>query len=512
MGLPAAAAYGPLLWAHGQRLWAKEHFQFIPVYLAAVLYVVWQRFGSESPPPKGRWRVEPVTLCLGLPALAVAWVIHSPWLAALSLVLVGNAVLAWFPQTRQSWRLLILLIPLPLNLDQQLILRLQTVSSQLASRALDVLDVPHLRQGNIMELTSRRLFVEEACSGINSVYLLLAAVMFYLVLARARWVVAVPLVISTIAWSILANALRITAIAVADQKWQIDLTAGVPHDMIGIATTLFALLAIFSTNSLLQFLTGSLSDKQIRDPASSSTTLTPTVLWNTLTTSNLSLVYTHGRRGMSVSVQRWKLAGLLFVSFVACCSSRWGLQAWADWRGPEPQLPLPADTGSSASDRLAALTAADLEDTSQGQYTVTAADVHGIRPDEAAAHSRWNLSTGAWDAQLRISGPFAVYPTADATVNAQVERVAYRKIPVIGQQANMRETTSVLPDGRRLRAWTVVFRNSGEVISAHAQRTAGDLLNRFRSGTHTEQQTLYRVELVVEQSSSLSLPQRQAQE
>ena len=277
VGLPAAAAYGPLLWAHGQRLWAKEHFQFFPVYLAAVLYVVWQSFGSESSPPKGRWRVEPVTLCLGVTSLAVAWVIYSPWLAALSLLLVGNAALAWFPRTRQSWRLLILLIPLPLNLDQRLILRLQAVSSQLASRALDVLDIPHLRQGNVMELPSRRLFVEEACSGINSVYLLLAAVLFYIVLARARWILAVPLVMSTIAWSILANAFRITAIAVADQSWQIDLTAGVPHDLIGIATTLFALLAIFSTNSLLQFCTRSLSDQQIRDPDSSSTTLTPTV-------------------------------------------------------------------------------------------------------------------------------------------------------------------------------------------------------------------------------------------
>lgn len=512
VGLPAAAAYGPLLWTHGQQLWAKEHFQFFPVYLAAVLYVTWQRFQGESPPAQGRWRIEPVTLCLGLPALAVAWVIHSPWLAALSLLLVGNAALTWFPLTRQSWRLLILLIPLPLNLDQRLILRLQAVSSQLASRALDVLDVPHLRQGNVMELTSRRLFVEEACSGINSVYLLLAAVLFYVVLARARWILAIPLVISTIAWSILANAVRITAIAAADEFWQIDLTTGVPHDLIGIATTLFALLAIFSTNSLLQFFTRSLSDKQIRDPDSSSTTLTPTALWNTLTTSNLSLISSRRNRGLSLSVRRWKLASLLCLVFVACSTSRWSLQAWADWQDSGAHSPPPVAADSSAPDRLAALTAADLEQGSQGQYTVTAIDRTDNRSDHTTPHARWKLSTGAWYAELRISGPFTAFPMTEPVADAQVESVAYRKIPGIGQNANLEETTSVLANGRRVRVWAAVFRDSGEVISAHAGQTTGELLNRFRRGTRGEQQTLFRVELTVEQPSSLSLPQRRDQE
>jgi len=64
--------------------------------------------------------------------------------------------------------LLPFMIPLPTVVYNQITFPLQLFASAVAEKSLDVLNVPVLRDGNILELASQKLSVAEACSGIRS--------------------------------------------------------------------------------------------------------------------------------------------------------------------------------------------------------------------------------------------------------------------------------------------------------------------------------------------------------
>lgn len=518
LAVPALIAYGPMLWTHAGHLFAKEHFQFFPVFLLAVLFTCRQRFQQEEAPPPESWRIEPVSMGVGLVAIAAAWVIQSPWLTAVSALMVGNSALAYFPSTRQAWRLLVLLIPLPLNLDQLLVQRLQSVSSQLASRTLDVLDVPHLMQGNVLELGGRHLFVEEACSGINSVYLLLAAALYFVVLAKARFIVGIPLVLSTIAWSVLANTARISVIAVAHDSWQTDLASGLAHDVLGVATTGFTLLAIFSTYNLLQFAGKSISDRQIREPSSSSSNLTPTALWNTLTTTRLSLVYEKGQRGLMLAVVRWKLTLLMMVVFVGSFSSKWGLHAWAEWNNTTSAIEssIPRESLEARRRKLQTLQNDQwLRGLRQLKVTQQPLERSNAMLDFDALS--WQVEGTGWKGRLIVAGPFhewrprGPYFPLDAR---QTEPAEIQPIPLLNN-TEMIVTRTSGADGQRVTAYSAMFRHSGEVVTPRTTVTAHDVVARFQKTEHfddREQKTLWHVELLTPQATSLNLPGRTEQE
>jgi len=269
LSIAAVVAYAGMILDYGQRLWALEYFQFYPVFVVAVLGLTISRVREGVFPDQRAWRIEPISLCLGVAALWGAGWIWSPWLAALSLLLLGDSLLSGHLAVRRCWRLLFLLLTLPMRLDEQLVHSLQRISSTYASTLLDRLNVPHLMRGNVLELADKRLFVEEACSGISSVYLLLAATAFYVVWARVRMIQAIPLILSVLWWSIVANIFRIVVIAAGIYFYGQDLTAGWQHETLGIFVLLLAMLGIYSTNNLLEFLLGQIRpdrNAQNKDP------------------------------------------------------------------------------------------------------------------------------------------------------------------------------------------------------------------------------------------------------
>src|ERR1044071_9462300 len=86
-------------------------------------------------------------------------------LVGLLLVLGGTALVRelLFPLL-----LLPFMIPIPTVIYNQITFPLQLFASAVAERSLEVLNIPVLRDGNILELASQKLSVAEACSGIRS--------------------------------------------------------------------------------------------------------------------------------------------------------------------------------------------------------------------------------------------------------------------------------------------------------------------------------------------------------
>ena len=74
---------------------------------------------------------------------------------------------------------LLLAIPLPSIVFNEITLPLQIIASKLASHLLPLFGVPVLREGNIIELPAMKLEVAEACSGIRSLVTLFTLAVFY---------------------------------------------------------------------------------------------------------------------------------------------------------------------------------------------------------------------------------------------------------------------------------------------------------------------------------------------
>ncbi len=65
--------------------------------------------------------------------------------------------------------------------------------------------VPHMRNANIIEIKGIQLFVEEACSGIGSLYALLAAAALLLLINRRSFFCSVLVLLSVPVWAMMGN-------------------------------------------------------------------------------------------------------------------------------------------------------------------------------------------------------------------------------------------------------------------------------------------------------------------
>jgi exosortase/archaeosortase family protein len=113
--------------------------------------------------------------------------------------------------------------------------------------------VTHVRAGNVIEIPGRRLFVEEACSGVNSLFSALACTVFYLLWTRRHAFVWFVLLASVPFWVLTANAGRITLVAWLRYHWDIAADVGRRHDALGYAVFAIAMILLFATERLLTF-------------------------------------------------------------------------------------------------------------------------------------------------------------------------------------------------------------------------------------------------------------------
>jgi exosortase len=164
----------------------------------------------------------------------------SPWMAYVAAVLV---ITAWMLLRLGAtyWRSILALtsilwitVPLPLGYDGKLISLLQTKSSVVASLVLDNFGILHLREGNILELTAKRLFVDEACSGIDSLYALMAICLSVVVWFRQPFLVGALSLSLVPVWASMSNIVRLVSIAVGIDRFNIDLSHGTPHTILGL--------------------------------------------------------------------------------------------------------------------------------------------------------------------------------------------------------------------------------------------------------------------------------------
>ena len=255
-------AHLPILLQYAVRMWRTGHYQFFPLLLIAVAWLLWDRksFLFED---KGNSNhaISVAMLSLVFVLVSVATALNSSFIGAISAWLLTAVSLFFYGGLTGLKRgipylaVLLFIVPLPARLDEKLVLSLQFISSDFASRILDNFGIVHFIEGVVLITEKKQFMTEEACSGVRSLFSSLAGITLYSIVLHARWWQYIVNWIQTIAWVLIGNAVRVASIVYVSDRWTESIATGFGHDMLGVATFVFVLAMSISTFRLVQALT-----------------------------------------------------------------------------------------------------------------------------------------------------------------------------------------------------------------------------------------------------------------
>ena len=231
-----------------------EHGIFVPLFS---LFVLWQdRKKLGAIPSSPSWAGLPLVM-LSLLTLVLGVLGAENFLsrASLMILLAGLIILfqGWefFRAVLFPWAFLILMIPVPNLILQQLTFPLQLYTAKLATGLLELVGVPVLLQGNVIGLASMPLDVAEACSGIRSLLTLVTLAIIYGYLMETRIWVRVALAIAAVPIAVAANSFRIFGTGLLVQCWDPDKANGFFHTFSGWLIFVVALILLFALHSVI---------------------------------------------------------------------------------------------------------------------------------------------------------------------------------------------------------------------------------------------------------------------
>ncbi|MGA3160835.1 MAG: exosortase/archaeosortase family protein [Terracidiphilus sp.] len=190
-------------------------------------------------------------MALGLVVLLLGIYGSELFLSRVSLVILLAGLILCFAgrqflkELRFALLVLLLAIPLPAIVFNQITFPMQIVASKLASSLLPVFGVPVLRQGNVIELPLIKLEVAEACSGIRSLMSLFTLAVFYGYFLEKSVRRRVALTLASIPIAITANAVRILGTGLCVQYWDPDKALGFFHEFSGWVIFLVSLTCLY---------------------------------------------------------------------------------------------------------------------------------------------------------------------------------------------------------------------------------------------------------------------------
>jgi exosortase len=147
---------------------------------------------------------------------------------------------------------LIWMIPIPIIIYNQITFPLQLVASRLATAWLELVQVPVLRDGNVLVMSNYSLEVVEACSGIRSLMTLIALAVAYGYLVEPRRWVRYVLVLLMIPIAVVTNAIRIMGAGMLAHRYGPAAAEGFLHKFSGWVIFMSALLLMFLCHWILR--------------------------------------------------------------------------------------------------------------------------------------------------------------------------------------------------------------------------------------------------------------------
>lgn len=251
----AAWLYGPVL-IKMVRTWVTDptysHGFFV---LAIAVALIWRRRREFSAAPREPAAAGLVVVGFGLLLFVLGTLAAELFTIRVSLI-VELAGTILYAEGRSRLRIvafplafLLLMIPLPAIVFDRIAVSLQLIASSWGERLLQTAAIPVLRDGNVLTLTNATLEVNDACSGIRSVFALLGVALLLGQITRApRWrqatvaLLAIPL-------AVLLNAVRIAFTGCAVSYFGPAAARGLFHEASGVLVFIVALGGLWTLHS-----------------------------------------------------------------------------------------------------------------------------------------------------------------------------------------------------------------------------------------------------------------------
>jgi exosortase len=149
---------------------------------------------------------------------------------------------------------LLLMIPIPAIIFNQIAFPLQLLASRFGEIALMACQIPVLREGNVINLANTSLEVAEACSGIRSLISLLTLGIIYGYFTDSRIWVRLVLAIGTIPIAIAANGIRVAGTGIAAHYYGREAAKGFFHSFSGWIIFIAAFIMMFILYRIIAWL------------------------------------------------------------------------------------------------------------------------------------------------------------------------------------------------------------------------------------------------------------------
>jgi exosortase len=284
-----AFAYWGIVAKLGRVWWEDENYShglLIPFIIGYILWTERDALVRAVRRPSLAWGA--LLVACALFALWAGTAGAEMFLQRTSLVLLCGGLVVYFfgfallRRVAVPLLLLLLAIPIPAIIFNKIAFPLQLFASRCAVASMQLLDIPVLRQGNVIELmplgstTTQKLEVVEACSGIRSLMTLvtLAVVFAYFTFprddagsdgdgdsthkrGRFAWLKSYGvwrsfiLVASAVPIAIITNAGRVSGTGILSRYYGTRVADGFFHEFSGWVVYVAAFLLLFATGWLL---------------------------------------------------------------------------------------------------------------------------------------------------------------------------------------------------------------------------------------------------------------------
>jgi exosortase len=247
------AFFLPVIWQMVRSWWNDGNYSygfFIPLVSLFWIHLNWDRLKDVAVRPS--WLgLPPLLVCAVVYLFVNAWPEPNPYLMGLALVgSVGSLVIllcGW----RVFWAYffpiayLVMMIPLPKQFEENfLTLPLQRYASASGEAVIAAFGIPIVRDGNVLRIPAMDLLVEEACSGIRSLFSLSALSVAMVFLFDKRWWEKILLIALTPPIAVLANVIRVSSTGLLAEWVSKDIATGFLHYFHGLGVFLVGMVML----------------------------------------------------------------------------------------------------------------------------------------------------------------------------------------------------------------------------------------------------------------------------
>lgn len=234
-----------------------SHGFLIPLLSA---YFVWERREKlySLEPQSSRWGL--FLLLTGLSILFLGQIGAELFLMRFSMVVVISGLvlylLGWRYLKMLSFPIafLMFMIPFPAIIFNAIAFPLQLIAARTSTFCLQLIDIPVLREGNLILLPQTTLEVTEACSGIRSLMSLAALAVVFAYLTQKNIWKRLVLILSAIPIAVIANAFRVWGTGFLAHLYGVKVALGFYHTFAGWLVFVVAFGLLLAEGFLLSWL------------------------------------------------------------------------------------------------------------------------------------------------------------------------------------------------------------------------------------------------------------------